>query len=71
MKKNKIIAILSVCAVASVRWRGFLIYQYMSPARDTIYVFNDSYSIGEQVTEDMLSPVQVDSTITVAGKNQG
>lgn len=71
MKKNKIIAILSVCAVAFCALACFLIYQYMSPARDTIYVFNDSYSIGEQVTEDMLSPVQVDSTITVAGKKSG
>ena len=37
MKKNKIIAILSVCAVAFCALACFLIYQYMSPARDTIY----------------------------------
>lgn len=50
---------------------AFLIYHYMAPARSTIYMFNDSYSSGEQVTSDMLTPVQVDSQIVMAGKTTG
>lgn len=68
MSKNKIIKTLAACAIGLSVLLCVLIYQFMAPARDTIYVFNDSYSLGTQVTEDMLSPIQVDATITLAGK---
>lgn len=69
MSKNKIITSLIAAAVAFSLLAGFLIYRYMSPQRGTVYVFNDAYSAGEQLTSDMLTPVQVDSKIVVAGKS--
>lgn len=68
MSKNKIIASLIAGAVLFSTLAAFLIYHYMSPSRGTMYVFNDSYSAGDQLTSDMLTPVQVDSKIIVAGK---
>lgn len=68
MSKNKIITSLIIGAVLFSSLAAFLIYHYMSPSRGTIYVFNDSYSAGDQLTSDMLTPVQVDSKIIVAGK---
>lgn len=68
MSKNKIIASLIAGAVLFSTLDAFLIYHYMSPSRGTMYVFNDSYSAGDQLTSDMLTPVQVDSKIIVAGK---
>lgn len=68
MSKNKIITSLIIGAVLFSSLAAFLIYHYMSPSRGTMYVFNDSYSAGDQLTSDMLTPVQVDSKIVVAGK---
>ena len=68
MSKNKIITSLIIGAVLFSSLAAFLIYHYMSPSRGTMYVFNDSYSAGEQLTADMLTPIQVDSSIIVAGK---
>lgn len=68
MSKNKIISIIGACAVIFSILACYLIYQYMSPARSTVYVFNSAYSAGKQVTSDMLNPVQVDSTIVISGK---
>lgn len=68
MSKNKIITSLIIGAILFSSLAAFLIYHYMSPSRGTMYVFNDSYSAGDQLTADMLTPVQVDSTIIVAGK---
>ncbi len=67
MSKNRIIAIFSVLAAVSAILTSLLVYRYLSPARGTIYVFNDDYSTGMQVTKDMLSPMQVDSTIITSG----
>lgn len=71
MSKNKLITSLIIGAVLFSSLAAFLIYHYMAPARSTIYMFNDSYSSGEQVTSDMLTPVQVDSQIVMAGKTTG
>ena len=68
LSKNKIISSLIVGAVVFSVLAAFLIYRYMSPSRGTIYVFNDSYTAGEQLTSDMLIPVQVDASIVMAGK---
>ena len=66
--KNKIITSLIICAILFSILASYLIYHYMSPSRSTIYVFNDSYSSGVQLSADMLTPIQVDSSIIVAGK---
>ena len=71
MSKNKLITSLIIGAILFSSLAAFLIYHYMAPARSTIYMFNDSYSSGEQVTSDMLTPVQVDSQIVMAGKTTG
>ena len=68
MQKNKIIIGFSAASILLTMLVCYLIYSYMSPSRQTIYVFNDSYSSGTQVTADMLTPIQVDSTITVSGR---
>lgn len=68
MLKNKVIAGFAAGATLCSITACLLIYNYVAPSRGTIYVFNDSYPAGEQVTSDMLSPIQVDSSIIVAGK---
>lgn len=69
MKKNKVIIISIVAAIVFAAAGCFAIYQIFTPMRTTVYVFNAPYSAGTQVTADMLTPVQVDSTIVVAGRN--
>lgn len=68
MLKNKIMAGFIAGAVICSITACVLIYNYVAPARGTIYIFNDSYPAGQQVTSDMLSPMQVDSSVIVAGK---
>lgn len=68
MSKNKIILVLSICAVLFSTLACFLIYRYMAPSRGTIYMFNAPYKAGEQVRAEMLSPVQVDAKMILAGK---
>ncbi len=67
--KNRIIAIFIACTVIFTVLACFMIYRYMSPMRGTIYVFNNAYSAGEQISADMLTPLQVDTTIIAAGKS--
>ncbi len=68
MKKNyKIITILAVAIVMAVL-ASVGIVSFLSPRRATIYVFKSAYSIGTQITSDMLIPVQVDSSIVIAGR---
>ena len=69
MSKNKIITTLIACAVICSALAGFLIYRFLSPQRGTIFVFNGSYDVGEQITADMLTPMQVDVNMTIAGRN--
>lgn len=68
MQKNKIIVLFAVIAIVLSGITGYLVYSYLEPSRGTIYVFNDSYSAGQQVTANMLSPIQVDSSIVVSGR---
>lgn len=68
MSKNKIISTLIACFAICSILACYLIYHYMSPSRGTVYVFNDDYEVGEQINSGMLVPVQVDSSIVVAGK---
>ena len=67
-QKNKIIATLTVCSILFSGMACFLIYHYLAPSRSTIYLFNDSYAAGMQLTAGMLTPVQVDAAITMGGK---
>lgn len=68
MKKNyKIIVILAVAVLMAIL-ASVGIVSFLSPRRSTIYVFKGAYAIGTQITSDMLIPVQVDSSIVVAGR---
>lgn len=67
MKKNKQIIIAIALAVVFALCAAYGVYRVLEPQRTTIYVFNDDYSTGTQVTADMLTPVQADANIIVAG----
>lgn len=67
MKRNmKIVIVLSVALVFAIA-AGICIYGFLSPQRSTVYVFNGTYEAGTMLTADMLTPVQVDADIVVAG----
>lgn len=69
MKKNKIIAIFALITVLLIGATCYLIYRYLSPSRGAIYVFNDNYPAGTQVTKDILTAIRIDSTIIDGGRN--
>lgn len=67
-KNKKILMILVVAAVIAII-AGVALYMYLMPQKTTVYVFNDNYEAGVALTEDMLTPIQADSKIVIAGKN--
>lgn len=67
MKKNKQILIAIALAVVFALCAAYGVYRILEPQRTTIYVFNDDYTTGTQVTADMLTPVQADASVIVAG----
>jgi len=67
MKKNsKILMVLALALVFTIA-AGICVYQILSPQRSTVYVFNKSYEAGTPLAADMLTPIQVDSNIVIAG----
>lgn len=68
MSKNKIITTLFACAVGFSLLGAYLVWQFLSPQRGTMYVFNGDYSTGEQIKAEMLVPVQADATVFAGGK---
>lgn len=68
MNKNRKIIIVLVVALVMAILAGAAIVSYLTPKRTTIYVFKSAYPIGTQITSDMLIPVQVDSSIVIAGR---
>ena len=69
MNKNAKILVILLVAVVMAVLAGFAVVSFLSPRRATIYVFKSAYSIGTQITSDMLVPVQVDSAMTAAGRS--
>lgn len=67
-KNKKIVAVLALAIVMAIL-AGAAVVSFLSPHRTTIYVFKAAYQIGTQITSDMLVPVQVDSSMLVAGRN--
>ena len=65
--KNKKIIFILIAAIAFSLIGGFLLYEWLMPQKTTIYIFNDNYSAGELVTDDILTTMQVDSSIVVGG----
>lgn len=69
MNKNKKIIVVLIIALMLALLTGYAIVSFLSPHRTTIYVFKTAYRIGTAITSDMLVPVQVDSSMVVAGRN--
>lgn len=67
MNKNKKILFALILMIGVAIATGVLLYFYLMPKKTTVYVFNNSYSAGEEVTSDMFTTMEVDSTITVGG----
>ncbi len=62
---NKIIIVLVLALVFAIA-AGVCIVTTLSPQRTKVYVFNSAYEAGTTITQDMLTTVEVDSTIIVA-----
>lgn len=60
MKASKLsfIAIILLAAIV-----GYGAWTYLSGAKTTIYYFNDNYPAGAKIYEDMVTPLQVDSSM--------
>ena len=65
-KNKKILIVLAIAVILAVL-AGWLVFQLLSPRRTTAYVFNNNYPAGTQVTSSMLTAVEVDSNLIVAG----
>lgn len=65
-KNRKIILILIAAFIVAVIG-GIALYCYLVPKKTTVYVFKTNAKAGDVVTEDMLTAVQADSEIFVAG----
>lgn len=65
---NKKYLILLLAAIVMAVTLCFLLYKFLSPNRAIIYTFKDSYEAGTKLSSDMLSSMEVDSNIVIAGK---
>lgn len=65
-KNKKIVIVLFLALIVSIAG-AFLLYTYLQPQKTTVYVFNNNYETGTIITANMLTPVQCDSNILVAG----
>lgn len=60
--------LILVAAILAAAASGFALYLYLMPQKTTIYVFRDNYKAGEAVTDAILTPMQVDARIVLAGR---
>lgn len=67
MKKNTKILIVVFAAILLAAAAAFLIVKVLSPARTTVYLFNDSYAAGTVISSNMFTPIQIDSKAVVLG----
>lgn len=65
--KNRKIVIILVMAILVAVVAAVALYLYLTPQKTTVYVFKDNFEAGELLTEEMLTPIQADSSIVVAG----
>lgn len=68
LTKDKKIVVALVIALIFAIMAGIMVYFFMAPQRKTVYVFNSSYQAGTVISSDMLTPIQADSSIVVAGQ---
>lgn len=69
MSKNKKIALVAAAALLFSVLAGFLVFQFLTPRRTMVYVFNANYSAGTPVVNSMFMPLQVDSDLIAAGRS--
>ena len=67
MKKNKKVIIFLTIAIILSILAFILIYSFLTPQRTTFYIFKDNYEAGTLITSDMLTPIQADNRIVMAG----
>ncbi len=65
--KNRFIIIILVAAIFFACAGGAATYMYLTPQKTTIYVFNDNYDAGTAINDEMLTTMQCDSSVVVAG----
>lgn len=65
-KSYQIIIVVAIAVIAAIT-ACILIYSFLSPARTTVYMFNNAYEAGTKISGNMLTPMQVDSNMIVAG----
>ena len=66
MKNKKILIVIAIALVCLIAATVCLI-AFLSPMRTTFYVFKGDYKAGTTITKEMLTPVQADSRLVVAG----
>lgn len=65
--KNKKIVSILIGAILVAVIGAIALYFYLVPQKTTVYVFKNGAKAGTVVTSDMLTPIQADSEILVAG----
>ena len=60
MKASKLSFIVIILLAAIV---GYGSWAYLAEAKTTIYLFNDNYPAGAKIYEEMITPIQADSTM--------
>lgn len=64
--KSKKIILVILCAVIFAVLAAVGVYQITTPQRTYIYMFAENHAAGTQVTERMLTPVEVDANIIIS-----
>ena len=68
--KDKKIVTLLIVAILVAAVGGVLLYMFLNPQKTTIYTFKENYKAGQIISDEILTPVTVDSKVVVAGKTQ-
>lgn len=68
MKKNTRTLLLLCVAIIFAILAGVGVYAYCNPAKITVYVYNGNYAAGTPFSAEMITPIEVDSKIVIAGK---
>ena len=67
--RSRKILVVILAAIVCACISGIGVYKILTPQRTVVYIFNDSYAAGTQVTEGMLTPIEVDSSVVTASGN--
>ena len=65
--KNRKIIIVLALALVMMAATALAVRSVLEPSRTTVFIFNQNYPAGTHVTRDMLTGIQVDSTVITGG----